>query len=433
MRKLNKKTMRNLGVAALAGTMAFGVLAPTIGQAVDFGGVQMFTNAPITISSPERAGVNTTQFGWAVGVHPGHSTSAIIASGEGWAVSVHAYVDRPWEVVVVGDPMKDVIFWIYVQAASRNSVGGNISTWTSRDVYRMQVVASGEGVMVIPIPDVDNGHGYQLKLGNPRFDNERVPIPTEPSEPITTLPEETQPSEPITTQPETTEPSEPVTTQPETTEPSEPVTSEPEVTEPVVTIPDELPTDPEVTEPTAPDYIGIVPPMIDIDFDDLPIFPIPLPEDVDFDEIELEEEEGDPDYIDLDREDDGYIVIVPLPDFVYPEIDLEDDDISYVVLPEDNHPGGGNFIGMNPLPEVDVELEVDATPELPEVEVAVDLEEDMQAGGSKDESHGSAQPAVPHQPERPNLPQTGTASPMTNALAGMFLVGAGIVVKMKKD
>lgn len=429
MRKLNKKAVQNLGVAALAGTMAFGVLAPTLGQASDFGGVYMFAQDSITISSPERAGVNSTHFGWAVGTHPGHNNSAVIASGDDWSVSVIAHTDRPWEVVVVGDPMQDVTFWIYVQAGSRNSVGGRPDTWTSRDVYRMQVVVSGEGSMSIPIPNVDNGHGYQLKLGDPRFDNSREPIPTEPSEPVTTLPEIT---EPVTTEPETTVPeeTEPVTTVPEEL-PTEPIlipspTLPPvDEDEPVTTIPDELPTDPEITEP---DYIGIIPPKGEVDFDDLPIFPVPLPEDIDLDEIDLEHEEGDP----------GYLPIVPLPDFIFPEIELDnDDEVDFVILPEEINPDldvvlgneGGNFVDIAPLP--DVLAPEDVSPELPEVEATVAPDEEIQAGGSKDESNVSAQSVVPVAPAQPNLPQTGTAQVFTGAIGVVMLIAAGVTIKLK--
>ena len=170
-----KKKVKNVGIGLMVGALALQNMSPLVGEANYQSGesiqIESISNTPIRISAMERAGVNTTIFGWSVGIHPGHERSAVIASGEGYRVSVYAHEDRPWEVVSVGELPQDVIFWIYIQGASRNSVGGNTSSWTSRDVYRMQVIVSGEGTAVIPMPEsiLNNQHGYQLKLGNPNF------------------------------------------------------------------------------------------------------------------------------------------------------------------------------------------------------------------------------------------------------------------------
>ena len=123
---------------------------------------------PIRIGPYERGGVNTTVYDWAIGLHPGHERSTVIASDDEWTISVHAHEDRPWEIVVIGEVTKEVIFWIYVQMASRHSIGGQSSSWTSRNVWRMKVVVTGEGSKIIPIPDSANGEfGYQLLFRGP--------------------------------------------------------------------------------------------------------------------------------------------------------------------------------------------------------------------------------------------------------------------------
>jgi len=399
MTKTNKKLGRNIGAALLVGSMALGVVAPAaISQASYTFGFDAFNASNITVSTPERAGVNTTIFGWAVGTHPGHNRTHTIASGDGWSVTVNAFTDQPWNVTVEGDPMQDVIFWIYVQAASRNSVGGNPSTWTSRDVYRMQVVARGEGVLTIPIPEgAVSDHGYQLKLGDARFDNVREPVPTEP-------------------------------------------------------------------EPTDPEYIGIIPPIGEIDIDDDIII------DDDYIGIIILPGEIDPGIeIDLDEDDEEeyeYIDFLPLPDEIDPgiEIDLDEDDeeeyeyIDFSPLPDEIDPGieidlesddeEYEYIDLSPLPEnldpeIEIELEDDESDNitflpLPGVVPGGNTnQEDSPVAETEPATAPSKQtppvrPVAPAASAQQRLPQTGTAEAFTTAIGVAMLAGAGIITKMKK-
>jgi LPXTG-motif cell wall-anchored protein len=178
MKKNMRRKVKQAGVVLMVGALALQGTAVVTAQ---HGGVyspfEVFDNEldhPIVFSNFQPAGVNTTIFGWSVGTHRGHERVVTAAEGNGWRIEVHAHEDRPWQVVAIGDVPENTVFWLYAQGESRNSVGGNTSTWTSREVFRLQVIVNSAGEANIPTPEGINGR-YQLKLGDPRFEDQRQP------------------------------------------------------------------------------------------------------------------------------------------------------------------------------------------------------------------------------------------------------------------
>ena len=388
---MNVKKMKKAGIVLVAGAV---MLQHPIGVSVlsnrdgPSSSIVALANelAPIRFSNSEPAGVNTTLFGWSVGTHPGHNQIQVAMQGEGWRVEVHAHSGRPWEIVAIGNVPEDTVFWLYFQAESRNSIGGDASSWTSRQVYRMQVIVNGEGRAEIPLPDTLAG-GYQIKLGDPRFDDHRNPtFPMPDLDDVNGV----MPELDVIEEDEDDE----------------------EDYYPVVPLPDEVDLGDWSADEESDDT------FYDID-----------PEGV-TPELDLVE--------DPDREiivpDGDYVIATPLPDEV--DLDEEEDPDREIIVPD------GDYVIAIPLPD-EVDLEDWSTDEESEVAPELDGEPVAVVPSPDGANPRNANPSTRNVPSTPanqlsnrnvsrGLPQTGQL-PLSLSMLGVGALALGAATTLSKN